>query len=84
MKPIVFYINENNTEKDKLTITKQELEDMLDKAYQQGREDGSRQISMPYISTPELPHTPPFQSPFTCQPIITCATSQTDEQPNKK
>lgn len=84
MKPIVFYINETNANKDKLTITKKELEDMLDKAYQQGRDDGARQISLPYIPTPEPPTAPPFQSPFTCQPIITCTTSSAGEQPNKK
>lgn len=67
MRPIVFYINETNQKEGKIILSKEEFEDMLERAYQQGRTDGASQI----ITTPCTPPTTPIP-PFYPTPIITC------------
>lgn len=54
MKPIVIYIDKE--EEGKITLTKEELEKLLDDAYNAGKKDGSTTINYPYQQQPWWDH----------------------------
>lgn len=75
MKPIVFYINETNQKEGKIVLSKEAFEDMLERAYQQGRADGASQI----ITTP-CPPPPTLTTPPYSIPTITCKAADGNKQ----
>lgn len=75
MKPIVFYINETNQKEGKIVLSKEEFENMLERAYQQGRADGASQI----ITTPCTPFPSPTIPPSPI-PVITCEAADDNKQ----
>lgn len=75
MKPIVFYINETNQKEGKIILSKEEFEDLLERAYQQGRADGAIRT----ITTPCTPPPTPI-TPFYSTPVLTCKAADDNKQ----
>ena len=66
MKPIIIYAEEKD---DKVTITKAELQRIVDEAYRQGKEDGNWYMTNPITVTPTWqPHK------------ITCTNHSTNDK----
>ncbi len=79
----IIFINEKN---DKITFTKDELQTLLEDAYQKGYEDGSkRTITTPSIDPitypPNIYKTTPDPNPWWNQPY--CTTSDTSGNDTK-
>lgn len=65
----------------KIEFTKEELEELLEKAKQEGVKEGSKQnyiYTTPATPSPLQPNNP-FQSPFTCGTPQTIATSNAED-----
>ena len=60
MKPEIIFVN---AEDGNVTMTKEQLSELLDKAYEAGRVDGCNSISIPYTPTPVWN---PVQYKITC------------------
>ncbi len=77
MKPIVIYVDK---QKNNITLTREEFEDFINKAYEQGYSCGyaeGKKNCWPYITcTNSSSNTPitvsPYTSPFTYDTQITC------------
>ena len=54
MKPIIIYAEEKN---GKITITKEELQRIVDEAYRQGKADGNWYTTNPITVTPTCKNT---------------------------
>ena len=67
MKPIIIYAEEKN---GKITITKEELQRIVDEAYRQGKEDGNWYTTNPITVTPTW--KPPYE--------ITCTNYSTNDK----
>lgn len=74
MKPIIIYAEEKD---GKITITKEELQRIVDEAYRQGKTDGNW-----YYTTNPITVTPTWQPPYK----ITCTNhgTATDHTTNDK
>ena len=65
MKPIVVFINEKD---GKVTMEKEDLESLINQAYEQGKRDGgTTTITTPWTPTTWTPTTPtPLWTEVTC------------------
>ena len=68
MKPIIIYAEEKD---DKVTITKAELQRIVDEAYEQGKADGNW-----YTTASPITVTPTLQPPYK----ITCTNHSTNNK----
>lgn len=70
MKPIIIYAEEKD---DKVTITKAELQRIVDEAYRQGKADANWYTTTPITVTPTWqPPQPPYK--------ITCTNHSTNDK----
>ena len=67
MKPIIIYAEEKD---DKVTITKAELQRIVDEAYRQGKADGN------YYATNPITLTPTWKWPYE----VTCTNYSTNDK----
>ena len=70
MKPLIFFVDNPKDGNEKITLTKDELEDMLAQAYEAGRKDGF--VYSPVLSPLQSPPSTPWI------PTVTCSSAGQD------
>ena len=72
MMPFVITVEKDN---NKIILTKEELEEIIEKAYNQGVSDGSTRVTLPiyptYPSYPSYPYYDTTTAPWKDTPYIT-------------
>lgn len=87
MKPFIIF---KELKDNKVELTKEELEDLIAKAYDQGFTDGKKDSNWVHPLTPtwDNPHiknpNDVTTAPFVCQTPLTCSTSEDNNCKNIK